>query len=246
MMWSDGFSLGCYFWLFSKRALCGRFVLMTDKKTQLFNADGDPTVPRAVMGRLSLYLREAQHLLRDGNETTNSTELGKLLGLNGAQVRKDLAHFGQFGHPGIGYKCQELVFAIKRIMGTDSTWNVALVGIGNLGRALLRYKGFNQQGFRFVAAFDVDPKLIGTRIEGVPVYSMDQLRTVAWEHKIRLAAIAVPSQVAQSIADVVVEVGVEGILNFAPVTINVPDNVRVIGVDLAMELEQLAFTVVNR
>ena len=77
---------------------------MTDKKTQLFNADGDPTVPRAVMGRLSLYLREAQHLLRDGNETTNSTELGKLLGLNGAQVRKDLAHFGQFGHPGIGYK----------------------------------------------------------------------------------------------------------------------------------------------
>ncbi len=219
---------------------------MSDNQSQLFNADGEFAVPRAVIGRLSLYLRESQHLLRDGHETTNSTELGKLLGLTGAQVRKDLAHFGQFGHPGIGYRCQELVFAIKKIMGTDSTWNVALMGIGNLGRALLRYKGFNQQGFRIVAAFDVDPNTIGTQIEGIHVYEIQQLGAVVDEHGIRLAAIAAPSQVAQAVADQVVEAGVDGILNFAPVTINVPEHVRVIGVDLAMELEQLAFTVVNR
>ena len=219
---------------------------MSEQKSRLFNERGELVVPKAVVGRLSLYLREVQHLIRDGNETTNSTELGYLLGVTDAQVRKDLAYFGQFGHPGIGYRCQELVSAIKNIMGTNSTWNIALIGIGNLGRALLRYKGFHDQGFRIVAAFDVDDQMIGTQVEGVDVYDIHDLARVVSDQSIRLVAISVPSHAAQSVVDQVVEVGIEGILNFAPVTISVPSQVRVIGVDLAMELEQLAFTVVNR
>ncbi len=219
---------------------------MPESKSKLFNDQGELVVPKAVVGRLSLYLREVQHLIRDGKETTNSTELGKLLGVTDAQVRKDLAYFGQFGHPGVGYRCQELVAAIKNIMGTNTTWNVALIGIGNLGRALLRYKGFHEQGFQIVAAFDVDDKVIGTKVEGVDVYHIRDLTKMVTALSIRLAAISVPSHAAQAVVDQVVEVGIEGILNFAPVTISVPSQVRVIGVDLAMELEQLAFTVVNR
>ena len=219
---------------------------MSEHKSTLYNDQGELVVPKAVVGRLSLYLREVQHLIRDGKETTNSTELGGLLGVTDAQVRKDLAYFGQFGHPGVGYRCHELVAAIKHIMGTDSIWNVALIGIGNLGRALLRYKGFHEQGFRIVAAFDVDTQLIGGKVEGVDVFHVNDLALVVEDQCIRLVAISVPSHAAQSVVDQVVEVGVEGILNFAPVTISVPSQVRVIGVDLAMELEQLAFTVVNR
>ena len=219
---------------------------MPESKSKLFNDQGELVVPKAVVGRLSLYLREVQHLIRDGKETTNSTELGKLLGVTDAQVRKDLAYFGQFGHPGVGYRCQGLVAAIKNIMGTNTTWNVALIGIGNLGRALLRYKGFHEQGFQIVAAFDVDAKVIGTKVEGVDVYHIRDLTKMVTAQSILLAAISVPSHAAQAVVDQVVEVGIEGILNFAPVTISVPSHVRVIGVDLAMELEQLAFTVVNR
>ena len=219
---------------------------MSDSKSKLFNDQGELVVPKPVVGRLSLYLREVQHLIRDGRETTNSNELGRLLGVTDAQVRKDLAYFGQFGHPGVGYRCQELVAAIKIIMGTNTSWNVALIGIGNLGRALLRYKGFHEQGFQIVAAFDVDDGGIGTKVEGVDVYHVQHLAKIVMQQSIRLVTIAVPSHAAQTVVDQIVEIGIEGILNFAPVTISVPSQVRVIGVDLAMELEQLAFTVVNR
>ena len=219
---------------------------MPESKSKLFNDQGELVVPKPVVGRLSLYLREVQHLIRDGRETTNSTELGRLLGVTDAQVRKDLAYFGQFGHPGVGYRCQELVAAIKNIMGTNTTWNVALIGIGNLGRALMRYKGFHEQGFQIVAVFDVDDQVIGTKVEDVDVYHIQHMAKIVMQQSIRLVTIAVPSHAAQAVADQVVDVGIEGILNFAPVTISVPSQVRVIGVDLAMELEQLAFTVVNR
>src|SRR6187397_1179577 len=105
-------------------------------------------VPKAVINRLSLYLRELQRLVRDGHETTSSTQLGTNLGFTDAQVRKDLAYFGQFGYPGIGYRCQELILAIKGILGTNQSWGVALIGVGNLGRALAGYRGFSQQGFK--------------------------------------------------------------------------------------------------
>ncbi len=205
-----------------------------------------PTVPKAVVSRLSLYLRELQHLVRDGRDTTRSSFLGTRLGFTDAQVRKDLAYFGQFGYPGVGYRCEELITAIRKILGTDRGWAVAMVGAGNLGRALLGYKGFGKQGFRIVAVFDVDQELVGTDIEGVSVYHLDSLSEVVSQNNIKLGMIAVPATVAQSVADRLVETGIEGIVNFAPVTISLPEAVRLVGVDLAIELEQLTFAVVNR
>jgi redox-sensing transcriptional repressor len=203
-------------------------------------------VPKAVVNRLSLYLRELQHLVRDGQETTSSGQLGRLLGFSDAQVRKDLAYFGHFGHPGVGYRCDELISAIRRILGTDRDWPVAMVGMGNLGRALLGYRGFSHQGFRIVAAFDEDPQKIGAIIDGVTIYHVDKLTEVIAEYKVKMALIAVPAPGAQSVADRLVAAGIEGIVNFAPVTLNLPLGVSLVGVDLAMELEQLSFSVVNQ
>ena len=219
---------------------------MADEKEKPELVSIETPVPKAVVSRLSLYLRELQHLIRDGHETTSSTQLGKLLGFTDAQVRKDLAYFGQFGYPGIGYRCSELIDAIKKILGTNQPWPLAIVGLGNLGRALMGYRGFSQQGFQIVAAFDNDPDKIGKLIEGVPVHHLDDVVQIAKERAIRLAIIAVPGPAAQKVADSLVAAGIDGILNFAPVTLALPKHVQTIGVDLAIELEQLSFAVVNQ
>ena len=204
------------------------------------------TAPKAVVSRLSLYLRELQRLEQNQQETISSTQLGKLLGLSDAQVRKDLAHFGQFGHPGIGYRCAELIPQIKQILGTNQSWPVAMVGIGNLGRALIGYRGFGHQGFRIVAGFDIDTEKVGGTIEGIPVFHLSKLADCVTRMNIRLAILAVPSLAAQRVAEQIVAAGVEGILNFAPVTLSLPPHVSCVGVDLAMELEQLSFAAVNK
>ncbi|HTM56440.1 MAG TPA: redox-sensing transcriptional repressor Rex [Pirellulales bacterium] len=219
---------------------------MSQPKSKPAAPAADVPVPKAVVSRLSLYLRELQHLVRDGHQRTSSSQLGRLLGFSDAQVRKDLAYFGHFGHPGIGYRCDDLIHAVRKILGTDRDWPVAIVGTGNLGRALLGYKGFSHQGFRLVAAFDIDPQRVGATIEGVRVFHLDQLTEVSADHKIKLGMIAVPASAAQSVADRLVASGIEGIVNFAPVTISLPDHVQQVGVDLAIELEQLSFSVVSR
>jgi redox-sensing transcriptional repressor len=219
---------------------------MSETKDKPDETNGDLQVPKAVVSRLSLYLRELQHLVRDGYETTSSTQLGKLLGFTDAQVRKDLAYFGQFGYPGIGYRCSELIEAIKKILGTNQPWPLAVVGLGNLGRALMGYRGFQQQGFRIAAAFDTDPSKVGKSVDGVPVFHLDDVSQVVRKHSIRLAIIAVPAPAAQKVADALVAAGIDGILNFAPVTLNLPKEVQTVGVDLAIELEQLSFAVVNQ
>lgn len=209
-------------------------------------AGHEAAVPKAVVNRLSLYLRAIQYLMADGQDTVSSIQLGTRLGLTDAQVRKDLAFFGQFGYPGIGYRCDELVGQIKRIVGTDRTWNVCLVGLGNLGSALISHRGFAQQGFSIAAVFEVEPEKIGQTVEGVTVHDFDELATVVAEKEIKLGIIAVPAKAAQNVTDALVAAGVEGILNFAPVTICVPENVSKVAVDLAIELEKLTFAVVNR
>lgn len=209
-------------------------------------SSGEATVPAAVIQRLSLYLRELQLMLGAGLTTTSSSRLGSRVGVTDAQLRKDLAHFGQFGYPGVGYRCDELVREIRRILGTDQQWPVALVGTGNLGRALLSYQGFAAQGFRIEAAFDVDPDQIGRRFGAVEVYSLEQLAAIVAARNIRLAIIAVPAAGVQEVADRLVAAGVVGLMNFAPVTLRVPDTVTTVGVDLAIELEQLSFAVVNQ
>lgn len=219
---------------------------MSPRKSHRRESEANGDVPKAVVSRLSLYLRELQHLVRDGHETTSSNELGRVLGFTDAQVRKDLAYFGQFGYPGIGYRCDELIAAIRGILGTDQVWPVALVGVGNLGRALLGYKGFRQQGFRIEVAFEADPQMVGQTIDGVPVHPVERLSEVARENRIRLGLIAVPAGAAQSAAESLVAAGIEGILNFAPVTLALPPDVSWVGVDLAIELEQLSFAVLKR
>ena len=218
---------------------------MVDAENQLPDASSDGLVPKAVVSRLSLYLRELQHLIRDGHETTSSTQLGSRLGVTDAQIRKDLAYFGQFGYPGIGYRCEELVGQIRKILGTDHDWPVAIVGLGNLGTALLGHRGFSQKGFRVVAGFDIDPNKIGTQIHSVPIFDLQQLSDTVQSEAIRLAILAVPAEVAQEVADDLVAAGIHGIMNFTPVTISLPQSVSIVAVDLAIELEQLSFAVVN-
>jgi len=218
---------------------------MSSGKHKLAQPDPDE-VPKAVINRLSLYLRELQHLLRSGRTTISSSELGKMLGFTDAQVRKDLTCFGHFGHPGIGYRCEELVAAIRKILGTDRIWTVALFGVGNLGRALLGYKGFAAKGFEIVAAFDEDPRKAEATIDGIRVHPMDRLTEVVSRQQIQLAMITVPATAAQQVADTAIKAGVVGIVNFAPVTLTVPPDVSLVGVDLATELEQISFSVANR
>lgn len=220
---------------------------MSESKDANFGpAQPVPLAPKAVISRLSLYLRELQHLVREGHETTNSTQLGRRLGFTDAQVRKDLAYFGQFGYPGIGYRCGELITEIRRILGTNSPSPIAIVGIGNLGRALLGYRGFEQQGFRIVGAFDVDQTKVGAVVDGIRVYHLDELSVKARSWGVKLAILAVPAAAAREVASRLVAAGIEGIMNFAPVTLPLPQEVCCVGVDLAIELEQLSFAVVNR
>jgi redox-sensing transcriptional repressor len=219
---------------------------MSDDKPKSADLSADGPVPKAVVARLSLYLRELQRLVRDGHETTSSNQLGTLLGFSDAQVRKDLAYFGHFGYPGIGYRCDELITAIRKIMGTDRGWPVAMVGAGNLGRALLGYKGFGNQNFRIAAAFDSDSSKVGSKIDGVEVHHLNDLAEVVRQQQIRLGMVVVPAAAAQGVADRLVAAGIEGIVNFAPVTLVLPPTVSLVGVDLAMELEQLSFAVLNR
>lgn len=203
-------------------------------------------VPAVVVSRLSLYLRELQHLVRAGRATVSSSQLATLFGFTDAQVRKDLAYFGHFGHPGIGYRCGELIAEIRRILGTDRQWIVTMVGVGNMGRALLRYKGFAAQGFRVVAAFDRDSRIVGSQVEGVPVHDLACLGEVVRGQQIQLGMITVPASEAQHVADQLVAAGILGIVNFAPVALSLPEGIGLVGVDLTTELEQLAFSVANR
>ena len=209
------------------------------------NETSETQVPKAVVSRLSLYLRELQQIIRAGEETISSTKLGKMLGITDAQVRKDFAYFGQFGYPGIGYRCEQLITEIRRILGTNRMSPVALIGCGNLGQALLGYRGFVRQGFSVVLAFDIDNGVVGKSIEGITVSHFDQLESAIELNGVRLAILAVPADAAQPVADRLVQAGITGILNFAPVTLNLPQAINVIGVDLAIELEQLSFAVVK-
>src|SRR3989440_12060003 len=158
-------------------------------------------IPNPAVRRLSLYLRQLEEFKRKDRRTISSKQLGESLRLTDAQVRKDFAYFGQFGHPGIGYRVDDLIGQVKRILGTDKTWNVLLVGAGNLGRALLAYKGFDQKGFRLVAVFDADPATIGKKQASFVIQPLGELAATVQKQAIKLAIIAVPADSAQDVAD---------------------------------------------
>jgi redox-sensing transcriptional repressor len=198
---------------------------------------------RASVGRLSLYLRRLENLLHEGTTKVSSSQLGESLGVTDAQVRKDLAYLGNLGHPGIGYAIAELIAAIRRALGIDRDWSAALVGVGNLARALLRYQGFVERGFRFVALFDADPAKIGQRVEGLTVHAPDSMPEVIAATRAELGVLTVPSEAAQEVAAALLAAGIRGLLNFTPQLLRLPPEVSVVSVDLTVQLEQLAFLV---
>jgi redox-sensing transcriptional repressor len=198
---------------------------------------------RASVGRLSLYLRRLEGLLRQGTTKVSSSTLGESLGVTDAQVRKDLASLGNLGHPGIGYATPELAAAIRRALGIDREWAAALVGVGNLARALLHYHGFLDRGFRIVALFDTDPAKVGQRVDDLEIHPLERMPAVIAATGAELGILAVPSESAQAVAADLVAAGVRGLLNFAPGVLRLPPTVSVVSVDLTVQLEQLAFLV---
>jgi redox-sensing transcriptional repressor len=201
------------------------------------------SIPNPAVRRLSLYLRQLESFSRKGRKTISSKQLGESLNLTDAQVRKDLAYFGQFGHPGIGYRVDDLILPVRRILGTDRTWNVLLVGAGNNGRALSSYRGFGAKGFRLVAVFDNDPSKVGKKLGPFVIQPLADMPAAVEKHGIRLAIIAVPADAAQDVADQLIAAGVRGLMNFAPVSISVPPDNDLNAVDVAVQLEQLSFQV---
>ncbi|MBW8056573.1 MAG: redox-sensing transcriptional repressor Rex [candidate division NC10 bacterium] len=198
-------------------------------------------IPERTIARLSIYLRCLEEVVADGTVAVSSQQLAKRFGLNSAQVRKDLAYFGQFGVRGLGYYTEELKQNLERILGLDQEWDVALVGLGNLGSALLRYRGFQQRGFRISVVFDNDPSKVGRRIGKVPVRPVEKIVPVLRRRRMKMAVIAVPASAAQAVTDRLVAAGVNAILNFAPTQLFVPKGVKVQNVDLSVMLKTLSF-----
>ena len=200
-------------------------------------------LPSLVVKRLSLYLRYFEELAEKGDMTSSSHQLAEALGLSAAQVRKDLGYLGQFGRPGVGYYVPDMVKRLRKVFGTDKLWDLAVVGVGSLGRALLRYKGFLKRGFRPVAAFDIAKSKIGKRFGGITVQPMSQLESTIKDKQIKLAILSVPAAVAKEVAEKLVDAGIKGILNFAPVNLPLPERIAVVPVDLAVQLEQLSYMI---
>jgi len=206
-------------------------------------------IPTAAVQRLSLYLRQLDYFQVHNRRTISSRQLGEPLGISDAQVRKDLAHFGQFGQAGVGYRVDELGPRLRQILGTDKTSPVVIIGFGNLGRALSAYRGFDKRGFEIAAVFDADPKKVGQPIAGsdsIRIRPMTDLPKVVVERDVRMGILAVPASSAQAAAEAMVSAGIRGILNFAPVTLHVDAGVAVASVDLAVQLEQLSFQIAGQ
>jgi redox-sensing transcriptional repressor len=200
-----------------------------------------PKIPEMTIRRLSVYTRCLLQLEEDGVKTISSQELAERFNLNSAQVRKDLAYFGEFGVRGIGYYVSGLKAELQRILGLDREWAVALVGFGNLGSALFHYRGFARQGFRIAAIFDDDPAKAHREVQGVPVFPVRDLAREIRSRAIQIAIVAVPAEGAQTVSDALVAAGIKAVLNFAPARIRVPRDVRLKDVDLSIELETLSF-----
>ncbi len=198
-------------------------------------------IPDIVIGRLPIYLRAINQLAADGQEITSSHELGNRLGISSAQIRKDLSHFGEFGKQGTGYQVSHLRSALRHILQVDHEWPVVLVGAGDLGHAIVHYGGFVDRGFRIVAVFDNSPAKIGNSVNGLKVQEMSQMAALIREQDIKIAMIAVPGQHAQTVCDLLVEAGVRAILNYAPVTLNVPPKVNVQHIDPVTHLQRMTY-----
>jgi len=198
-------------------------------------------IPEATVMRLSIYSRYLHQLLEDGVNTVASGDIASGVGVSSAQVRKDLAYFGEFGTRGVGYKVEELYGHLMKILGLDQNWNVIIIGAGKLGSALALYKGFEDRGFKVTSILDVDKNRIMNQIGDVTVESLDLLEKRVREQGIKVGVVTVPATVAQDVTDQLVAAGVKAILNFSPRVIKVPNDVILRNVDLSVNLEVLSF-----
>ena len=204
---------------------------------------GPEDIPDIVISRLPVYLRALTRLQSENQPITSSKELGLLLGISSAQIRKDLSHFGEFGKQGTGYEINKLVDQLRRILKVEREWNVALVGAGAIGHALAFYNGFTDHGFRISMIFDNDPAKIGATINGFEVYDAARMGEMIQQANITLAMVAVPAESAQAVTDELVKVGVRGILNYAPINLSTPDDVHVQYIDPVVHLQRITYYV---
>ena len=207
--------------------------------------DVPTNVPEVVVARLPQYVRVLNMLLSDGVQVANSQLLGKMLQVTPAQIRKDLSYFGRFGKQGRGYSVRHLLDELKQILGLNSHWNVVVIGVGRLGRAILSYPGFTPDGFHLVAALDNDSSLVGQEVEGLVIRAVEDMDQVVKDHEISIAVVAVPSVHTQGVIDRLVECGVRAILNYAPTTPQVPPDVNVRNIDPVLSLQSMTFYLAN-
>ena len=211
---------------------------MASKYETKTNAD---QIPDIVIGRLPIYLRSLKILLSQGQTVTNSQELGERLGISSAQIRKDLSHFGEFGKQGTGYDVAYLCKQLEKILQVDCIWPVVLVGAGNLGHALASYAGFENRGFRIVGVFDNQPDKIGTLAGTLTVEPLTELPAMVARYHCQIAILAVPTDAAQEVADMLIENGIKSILCYAPITLSLPEGIRVEYIDPVIHFQHMTY-----
>ena len=207
---------------------------------------GQGSISNATIDRLPLYFRTLRLAQDEGIDIISSDELGRRLGITPEQIRKDLASFGQFGKKGVGYYVNELKRNVGEILGLNNHWNMAVVGIGHLGAALANYQNFVTLGFNLVALFDQDPNVIGTTVNHVKVEDIRNVKRIVRERSIHIGIITVPAAVAQGVADQLVEAGIRGIWNFAPIKMQVPDSMHIVNEDLSIGLSRLSYHITRK
>ena len=198
-------------------------------------------IPNIVIGRLPIYLRALNRMLQQGRQVTSSQELGERLGISAAQIRKDLSQFGEFGKQGTGYNIEFLATKIQEILKIDRVWDVVVIGAGDIGHAVINYGGFKDRGFQTVMIFDNDPKKIGTKIGNVTILDIAKMKEKIQENNIKIAMLAVPAENAQNVADQLVDAGIKAILNYAPVSLSVPPDVKAQHIDPSVHLQSMTY-----
>lgn len=198
-------------------------------------------IPDIIIGRLPVYLRALQRMADSGLKTTSSQELGEHVGISAAQIRKDISQFGEFGKQGTGYSIQFLLDKLREILKVNRIWDVALIGAGDMGHALANYQGFKNRGFRIVAIFDSNKEKVGNKIGDFTIEDAETMTEKIKAGGIKIAMLTVPASSAQDVADKVVQAGVRAILNYAPISLNVPNNVKVQYIDPSTHLQRMTY-----
>lgn len=198
-------------------------------------------IPDIVVSRLPSYLQTLNQMAKEGFHTVSSKMLADRVGVTAAQIRKDLSHFGGFGKQGTGYPIYHLIEELQKILNMDRVWQVAVIGAGDLGRALAHYQGFAMRGIEIVLIFDIDPKIIGTQVGALTVLPVDRMGTEVKRMGVKIAILTVPGDVAQQTAERLVEAGVEAILNYAPVTLMLPESIHVQHIDPVLHIQRLMY-----